>query len=182
MEAGGRALVEALKQGALDPLAAEVEALRRELYWTALAITGHADDANDAVAETLFKVWRHIRSLKDPGRFEGWCRQILVNECRKIWRGQRHQVPVDPGHLPQTPSPADDMAEIEGAEILEGILGRLNPGERAVVALRYMHDMALEDIGQMLDIPIGTVKSRLARAHARLRVGVGGEKGASHGA
>ncbi|MHB1842248.1 MAG: sigma factor-like helix-turn-helix DNA-binding protein [Sulfobacillus sp.] len=45
----------------------------------------------------------------------------------------------------------------------------MNVGERAVVVLRYMHDLSLEDIAVSLEIPIGTVKSRLARAHAHLR-------------
>lgn len=176
-----RNFVSALRAGKLDPAGDEVETLRRHLYWTALAITGQPEDAADAVAETLFKIWRHIRSLKDPDRFDSWCRQILVNECRKIWRRERLQVPLDPALMPQGEA-ADDAARIEGEAVLETMMERLNPGERAVVALRYMHDMALDDIGSLLDIPIGTVKSRLARAHARIREGLRPERGVSHGA
>jgi len=177
-----RALIEALRGGRLDPMAAEVEGLRRELYWTALAITGHPEDASDAVAETLFKVWRHIRSLREPERFDGWCRRILVNECRRIWRSRRHQVPVDPTNLPQLPGDDHGLAEVEGMGVLRSMLAQLNEGERAVVTLRYMHDMPLEDIGEFLEIPLGTVKSRLARAHARLRIGAAARGGVSHGA
>lgn len=182
MTSDGRALVEALQAGRLDPMAAEVEALRRDLYWTALAITGHRDDANDAVAETLFKIWRHIRSLREPDHFDGWCRRILVNECRRIWRSRRHQVPVDPSQLPQLPGDDHGLAEVEGLGVLRSMLVQLNAGERAVVTLRYMHDMPLEDIGEVLEIPLGTVKSRLARAHARLRIGAVSRGGVSHGA
>lgn len=176
-----RDLVQALRQGTLDPTGQEVEDLRRQLYWTALAITGEPEDAADAVAETLFKAWRHIRSLKNPDRFDGWCRQILVNECKKIWRRERSQIPVDPASFMQIEA-TDDVASIEGEAVIETMLQVLSPGERAVVALRYMQDMSLEDIGEILDIPIGTVKSRLARAHARIRAGLALERGASHGA
>lgn len=181
MQAPGRALIDALKLGTLDPMASELEGLRRDLYWTAVAVLGNVEDANDAVAETLYKIWHHIRSLKDPGHFEGWCRQILINECRRIWRSQR-DMPVDPQTLPALALAHDDQADLEGMDILREMLDHLNEGERAVVVLRYMHDHSLETIGEMLDIPIGTVKSRLSRAHARLKAALPGEKGAIRGA
>ncbi len=168
MQQPSAGLVDAIRRQDVDPWSDEMEALRRQLYWTALAIIGNPDDANDAVAETMFKVWRNIRSLRRPELFSGWCRQILINECRRIWRKSQHVVAMDPESL--TSEEEDHSQEqLLALDTLAQMIAQLNAGERAVVVLRYMHDQSLDDIAELLEIPIGTVKSRLARAHARLR-------------
>jgi RNA polymerase sigma-70 factor (ECF subfamily) len=161
-------LVDAIRSGDVEPWSAQMEALRRQLYWTALAIVGNPEDANDVVAETLFKVWRNIRSLRRTELFSGWCRQILINECRRLWRKEQRTVSVD---WESMVADEEDRSQdqILALGTLQAMITNLNAGERAVVVLRYMHDQSLEDIAESLDIPIGTVKSRLARAHAHLR-------------
>lgn len=161
-------LVDAIRSGDVEPWSAQMEALRRQLYWTALAIIGNSEDANDAVAETLFKVWRNIRSLRRPELFHGWCRQILLNECRRLWRKEQRTVSFD---VESVIADEEDHSQEQllALDTLQDMITHLNVGERAVVVLRYMHDQSLEDIAATLDIPIGTVKSRLARAHAHLR-------------
>ncbi len=168
MQHPSAALVDAIRSGNVEPWSEQMEALRRQLYWTALAIVGNSEDANDAVSETMFKMWRNIRSLRRPELFYGWCRQILINECRRLWRKEQRTVSLD---LEILAADEEDRSQDQllALETLQAMIAHLNVGERAVVVLRYMHDLSLEDIAVSLDIPIGTVKSRLARAHAHLR-------------
>ncbi len=129
--------------------------------------------AQDAVQDALVDAWRGLRGLRDPERYDAWLRRILVRSCRekarREWR--RDTMEVD---LASTADPivagGHDVVDVH--DRLERGLARLSPGERAVLVLTYFVDMPLAEAATTLDIPVGTMKSRLNRALQALRAAI----------
>ena len=143
-----------------------------------LRATGNDADALDAAQETFLRVFRNL------GRFRGecpasWICAIAVNAsrdvCRKRRRLERQSLAVldrPGGPCPvlgeSEPGPEFACVQRELAESVEAVVVRLSPGLRQVVRLRYGHGLAYREIARELCVPIGTVKSRLTRAHEAL--------------
>lgn len=148
-----------------------VRAARAEVndaYRLAGYLLGDAADAQDAVQDALIKAWRSWPSLRDPDAFEPWFRRILVNVCRDRMRRHRtlHMEALDAaGEVESDDTFASMLVEDEVA----GAVARLAPDHRIVIALRFWRDLTLEQVAQTLDLPLGTVKSRLHYALHALR-------------
>jgi RNA polymerase sigma-70 factor (ECF subfamily) len=125
--------------------------------------------ARDVVQETLVRAWRSLPTLRDPERFEGWVRQLLVRSCIDELRTmRRHVVEIELTDLHQ-PSIDDPSALIENRDVLRIAFRRLDPEQRSLLVLHYFLDLPLADLADALDMPIGTAKSRLHRARTALR-------------
>ena len=123
--------------------------------------------AEDAVQETFLKVYRALPSLKEAAGEKAWVMKIAVNTCRDIRRSAwfRH---VDRRVTPETfPEPQTSADEADDG--LARAIAALSPKLREVILLFYYQDMKLSDIARILNIPISTVASRLARARKRLK-------------
>ena len=108
-------------------------------------------------------------SLRDPDRFEGWLRSLVARSCLDILR-RRGRRPIEVELSPADgPSVEDASVRTADRELLDSILGRLPPDQRAVVVLRYYFDLEVPDIAATLAIPVGTAKSRLHRSMALMR-------------
>lgn len=164
-----QALLSALVSGEADACPAAFEAMQRELYWTALSILGNREDAADATQEALTQIWRYAARLREPDLFAVWRKRITVNACRRLMKTRGRSVAIDPQERILEGRVEGAFDEIEGQEVLSALVASLKPYEREVVVLRFMHDMSLADIGDALDLPVGTVKSRLSRALSSLR-------------
>jgi len=166
---GERQLVEAARHGDARAFAALVRAHQRALYCTAYSILGSSWDANDAVQDALLQAWARIETLRDSARFKPWLVRILVNTCYDTLSTRRRLVPV--GESPQEDPRRGEAHEFVGTEAqldLFRVVRELDDDHRTVVALRYFNDLKVDDIASLLDIPAGTVKSRINRALARL--------------
>jgi RNA polymerase sigma-70 factor (ECF subfamily) len=131
-------------------------------------ILGSSSDAEDAVQDALAAAWRSFDSLRDVERFDAWFDRILVNGCRDTMRRRKlvRFVPID-GAAPEA---ADPFAGVVARDaVLRRVVG-LPVEERVIVVLHYWADLPLDDVADRLDIPLGTVKSRLHRALERMRV------------
>jgi RNA polymerase sigma-70 factor (ECF subfamily) len=136
-------------------------------YRLAWAILGNDSDAEDATQDAFTSAWRQRLTLRDPDRFEAWFGRILVNSCRdRLRRRSRtrnlfggESEGFSPDHAPS----AMDRDELYGA------VTALDPDQRIVVMLRFWQDLTVDEIADRLDVPAGTVKSRLHRSMARLR-------------
>jgi RNA polymerase sigma-70 factor (ECF subfamily) len=140
-------------------------------YRLASAILGDPTDARDAVHDAVLTAWQRWPSLRDPNSFEGWFKRIVVNTCRDRLRraSRRRTIDLDTLTIASTP----DASGVVHAKIeIEQGLARLKPDDRIVLALRYYRDLKVEDIATLLDVPAGTVKSRLNHAHTRLRIAI----------
>jgi RNA polymerase sigma factor (sigma-70 family) len=145
----------------------------RFLYTLAYRLTGNDDDAQDLVQEVLLRVRRGLESYR-PGSLEGWLSRITTNTFLDDVR-RRGRRPVD--YLPEEPDrvlPASDSADVASASarlpdhVQAAILGL--PAEyRAAVVLCDVVGLPYDEISTALDVPVGTVRSRIHRGRALLR-------------
>lgn len=142
---------------------AEVRRIEKLMYRVSMSYLANAEDAADAVQDTLAKAWEKRGSLARPEQFRPWAMRILVNRCKDVLRKRRRRsfypleedtVSIDPP-APQPP-------------VLEAI-NALRPQERIVMVLHYVDGYAVEEIARSLGIPPGTVKTRMRSARKRLR-------------
>jgi RNA polymerase sigma-70 factor (ECF subfamily) len=126
--------------------------------------------AREAVQDALINAWRGIRGLRDPNRLDAWLRRTLIRACYGRARSQsdrgRIEVQLTDSHRPELPS---HTADIERRDRIARGLARLSPQQRAVLVLTYYLDLPLAEAAATLDIPLGTMKSRLNRASEALR-------------
>ena len=138
-----------------------------DAYRLARAILMDDGEAEDAVQEASLAAWRRQASLRDPARFEIWFERIVVNQCRDQLRRRKRSV-----HLAPTPvgfEPAAAPLDTGFDADLDRAIAALDADHRIVVVMRYWQDRTIEDIAVRLEIPTGTVKSRLHYALKRLR-------------
>ena len=127
------------------------------------------DHADDAVQAALVTAWREIRALRDPERFEPWLHRILTHACyaearrRRRWSEAIRIVPVEPAH------DVDDYLAVEARDQLERAFRRLTIEQRAVLVFHHYLGLSLPDVAERLDLPLGTVKSRMHHAKRALR-------------
>lgn len=116
----------------------------------------------DAAQETLIAVFRGLRNLSRPEALHGWVRAIAVREAVRVARRDRRTEVAD---LTEVPARNDPLLATD----IHDTLARLSPEHRAILVLREIEGLDEESAAALLDIPKGTVKSRLARARASFR-------------
>jgi RNA polymerase sigma-70 factor (ECF subfamily) len=163
-----RSIVERARSG--DPHAFEVIVRTRidAVHRTAFAILGSEADAQDAVQEAFVAAWRSIGTLQDVDRFDAWFGRILTNACRMSLRRGRSR----PSSTAEVPTDlADPRAPIPGAdpERLGRAFARLPVEQRALLVARHLDERHIPDLAAELNVPEGTVKSRLFTARVALR-------------
>ncbi|MCE5169087.1 sigma-70 family RNA polymerase sigma factor [Paenibacillus profundus] len=154
--------VERVRQGDKDAFGTLIRAHEASLYRIAKSIVSSDEDCADAIQEAVLKAYRSIHTLREPRYFKTWLVRILVNECRSILRKRKQTVPFI--ELQHARAEEDDYMHIETQEIVDSLEEDL----RIVVTLFYIEDLPLKEVADMLDQPIGTVKSRLYRARQKL--------------
>jgi RNA polymerase sigma-70 factor (ECF subfamily) len=139
------------------------------LYRVALGMLHDRHSAEDATQQALVAMWRYLPRLRDPNSFDGWSYRLLVRACCDEAKRQ-------PGWMPETamrwdaePVAADDYLGVVRRDQLERAFPRLSVEQRAVIVLRYMLDLPLQQVAEALDVSVGTVGSRLNRALKALR-------------
>jgi RNA polymerase sigma-70 factor (ECF subfamily) len=129
--------------------------------------------ADDAVQNTFLAIYSHVHDYQPRGRFRQFMFQILVNQCRLIMRSAgrdkklRERLSAVPQTRPSTPD--EDILERERSRETDRALSRLDYKLRIVLVLRFATDLSYAEIGRVLKIPIGTVKSRLSSGIVRMR-------------
>lgn len=143
-------------------------ALYDRLHRTAENILHDAHLAEDATQSTLLSMWRDLPGLRDPSRFEAWSFRTLVHACYAERRGIGRWVPNLLADVPDRAGP-DGLGTVADRDQLERGFRRLSVDQRTVVVLRYYLDLSLEQVADVLDVPVGTAHSRLHRALGSLR-------------
>jgi RNA polymerase sigma-70 factor (ECF subfamily) len=139
-----------------------------DAYRLAGYILGDSAEAEDAVQEALTRGWQAWPSLRDRDRFEAWFDRILVNICRDRLR-KRRGVRVEELNEDLAVCIEDPFrASLAKAEV-DTLLQVLNADQRVVVGLRFWKDLSLQQIADLLGVPLGTVQSRLHYALRAMR-------------
>jgi RNA polymerase sigma-70 factor (sigma-E family) len=162
---GGRA--EAERAG--DPEFREYVTQRgRALLRTAYLLTGNLADAEDLVQAALAKTYLAWDRIEDRGALDGYVRRAMVNTHISWWRRRRVQeFPTD--ELPDR-AVADHAGDSDLQETMRRAIDRLPHRMRAAVVLRYYEDMTEAEVAERLGVSLGTVKSTVSRAVAKLRI------------
>jgi RNA polymerase sigma-70 factor (ECF subfamily) len=142
--------------------------LSDRLFAVAHRILRDFDSAGDALQVTLLRIWRDLPTLRDPTLIEAWSHRILVRACHDQLRKQRRQAPAL--HLLAVDGAVEDPAiSIADREQLDRAFRTLTSEQRAAIVLQYYRDLTLSEIAEVLQVPIGTVRSRLHYARRALR-------------
>ena len=144
------------------------DSLKQKLFRTAKGILGDEALALDAVSEAVFRAFRGIKRLRQPRYAETWFVRILLNAANDIKRRQRHEIVM--AAVPEGVH-YDNHGELDFSQMI----GSLQPELREIVSLKYYSGYTLNEISAILEIPEGTVKSRLNRALNQLRLEVSDE-------
>jgi len=123
--------------------------------------------ADDLAQDTFLKAYRHIRSFQARGRFLSWVFRIAWQLFVTEERGSRGiaEVPLFDGI-----QASDDASQrVADARTFDQMMNMLRPDERAAIILHYRHELTHPEIAEILELPLGTAKSLLRRAHTRLR-------------
>lgn len=136
---------------AVDARTFQTEALKIEklLYHISYAMLRNESDCEDAVQEALLRAWQKRGTLRDMAAFRSWLCRIVANTCTELLRRKQRTTLTDiPEEMPA--------------------LAELTPQMRACMTLHYLDGWRVPEIAQMLDIPEGTVKTRLMHARKRM--------------
>jgi RNA polymerase sigma-70 factor (sigma-E family) len=139
-------------------------ARRRPLLRTAHAILGSWPAAEDATQQTFVQLYVHWPRIHGAA-VEPYARRVLVNACFAALRKRRREVLAD--DVPDRGLP-DPVPGTEQRLDLAAALQRLSPRDRAVLALRFLDDLSVAVVAEVLELPVGTVKSQTSRALSRL--------------
>jgi RNA polymerase sigma-70 factor (ECF subfamily) len=139
-------------------------------FRAAYLVTGSAADAEDAAQDGFVKAWQALPRFRQGAAFRPWLLAIVTNEARNRRRHAGRQAALALRALDPAPAgPEEAAAERADHERLVRIVSGLSEEHRLVIGYRYFLDLSEEETAEALGIPRGTVKSRLARALARLR-------------
>ena len=139
------------------------------LFRVAHGILGDPHLAEDATQQAFLDIWRNIPRLRDAAKFEGWSYRLLVHACYAEARHKPDWVDLDRVGPGGEPSANEAYGAVLERDRLERAFSRLSLDHRAVIVLRYLLDMAPEQVAETLGIPRRTVYSRLKRAMPALR-------------
>jgi RNA polymerase sigma-70 factor (ECF subfamily) len=147
------------------------------LQATARLILRDPDRADDAVQDALIQAWRDVRGLRDPERLDAWLHRLLVRSCYRVANRERRrgiaEIPLEPSH---GGTMGDSLGSISDRDQLERAFRRLTQDQRTILTLVYFSDLSLADTAIVLQVPLGTTKSRLHHALAALRAALDAEE------
>ncbi len=176
-------ILRGLRAGIEDAYKELIERYEQPIYGMAYRLLGNETDACDVVQEVFLKIFRGVNSFRQQSSLRTWIYRIAVNEAqnRRRWfaRHCRCEVPIENGRpehanvleLAADPgrSPYEQAVNNESRRQIEQALTRINPVFRTAVVLRDIQNLSYEEIGEILQVSPGTVKSRILRGREALR-------------
>jgi RNA polymerase sigma-70 factor (TIGR02954 family) len=137
------------------------------LYYKALSYVRTKEDALDVIQETACKAFLAIGKLREPEYFSTWLFKILIRECYKLLKKREQIVPYEEHELLRKLDEKQEE-EIESFHLTQA-LSTLNSSYQTSIILFYYHDLSIQDISDVMEKPVSTVKTYLRRAKKKLR-------------
>ena len=160
--------VERAQRGDAGAFEALVNESGHRLYAIAYRILRDIDRAEDALQEALIEIWDDLPTLRDPERFDAWTYRLVVHASYRLAKQERRRG-AKVREIPNAMGHADDASDVVARDEIERLFRRLTPEHRAVLVLRYYVGLPVNEIAEVLEIPAGTVGSRLHYAERSLR-------------
>jgi RNA polymerase sigma-70 factor, ECF subfamily len=162
-------LVERARRGEHEAFDAIASAAYHRLYAVSRRILRDGYAAEDVVQETLIRAWRDLPGLRDPERFDAWLHRVLIRACHDHVSAQRRRPPQVVVLDIDGPADSDAIARLADRDQLERAFLELSVEHRAVLVLTHYVGLRAPEIAAILEIPSGTVYSRLHYAVVALR-------------
>lgn len=170
-----RSLVTRAQAGDVDAYGEIVRRLQDMAYGFGYAFLGDFHLAQDAAQEAFIEAYQSLTKLREPAAFPGWLRRIVHKHCDRLTR--RKRVPTAPLEAAGSvasgkPGPADLAGKREMRDRVLAAIRALPDKQRMATTLFYINGYSQKDIAEFLDVPVTTVRKRLARSRSRLREGM----------
>jgi RNA polymerase sigma-70 factor, ECF subfamily len=166
-EAGDSELVRGFQGGNDQAFGILMARHERRVYNLAYRMLGNSEEARDVTQDAFLSCFRNLSTFRGDSAFSTWLHRIAVNACYDSLRRRRESTSLD--DRPVEPAPFPDHADQTASAIdIQRALSSIPPDFRVVVVMHEVQDMPLEHIASVLDIPVGTVKSRLHRGRVAL--------------
>lgn len=170
-------LIERVKNGDESAFEELYQEFYKLAYFFAYKLCRNDADAKDAVQDTFIEIHRSIATLKKNSYFKAWMYKIVHSKCKKIFRKNKY-VTTDFEEEPIIGSVTEERREFmpeqfvhfsSDQEALQACLNQLPHSQRAIIILFYLEQMSIKEISDVLEIPTGTVKSRLSYGRNHLK-------------
>lgn len=163
-------IVKSAKEGNEESFAQVYDMIAPELYRVALYTLGNEQDAEDAVSETFVEAYKGIRNLRDEGSIKRWMMTILSVRCKRHIAGyikERKNVDID--EMVDEPTIPDGVSPTDKISVWDAV-STLSEEERQIIMLATVQGYTTREVSEMLELPHGTVSSKLHRTLKKLRV------------
>ena len=168
-------LVASARLGDREALGSLVQRWNGKLIAHAWRLLRDQEGAKDAVQESWAEILRGLSRLRDDGAFAAWAYRILSRRCaRHIGRVQRERLAAEFAAAPAEQGVAEPPSL--NVDAVRRAIRTLPPEQQAAIALFYLEDMSVAEVAVALDVPAGTVKTRLMHARRKLRGALEGDK------
>lgn len=169
-------LVASARLGDRKALAALAIRWQKKLLVHAWRLLRHEEAAKDAVQDGWAEILRGLPRLRDEDAFAAWAYRIVSRRCARQIAGLRRRRSFEAAFAAEAEPAAPAAEEVMDHERVRSALGRLPPEQQAAVALYYLEELSVAEVAVALDVPAGTVKTRLMHARLKLRSAFGGEE------
>jgi RNA polymerase sigma-70 factor (ECF subfamily) len=167
-EVEDRDLIAKARRGDVEAYNLLVSRWEKRVFNYLLRLIGHREDALDVSQETFLKAYQNLPKLDDPARFSGWLFRIAHNEAFSLLRRRKPEVDLE-----DEPRPVDSggrLFPIELSLAVQSALNVLSADQREAVLLKVYQGFKFDEMAEILDCPVSTVKSRLYTALDLLKI------------
>lgn len=168
-EPGDGTVVRQVLAGDTESFRILVARYRRQYSRYAVALTGDADTAADAMQEAFIRAWDSLASCRDPDRFGSWFFRILTNQCHTARARRRDRDDVDTLELAARERTDESLERAELASALASAMRRLTGEQREAFVLKHVDGRSYEEMAELLGTGVDALKMRVHRAREALR-------------
>jgi RNA polymerase sigma-70 factor (ECF subfamily) len=180
-----REVIESCKAGDERAFAEIVLHSQKKVFNIAYRMLGNLEEAKDLAQEVFISVFDSIKDLREEIRFDAWLTQITLNHCRNRWKYLKRRqyfnsdslddpIETEEGNVPRDVyDPSDNPETLYEKKLIQQLIQRglqkLKEDQRELLVLRDLQGFSYEEMGELLGLPEGTIKSRLHRARMDLK-------------